>query len=285
MPARRTCLCLTLLAASALGACHDPDVYLRHAKDDGGAGIAILTGEAGAPGNAGVTGAGDTTGAAGEIGGAGSAGNAGTSGAAGSFGSGAAGTASTAGASGSAGAGGAAGASSSTGAAGAGGAGTCVGCKVEVTYTCLSGASDSASFILNATNMGTKLFVLGDLTLRYWYTMDAGKEQELDCDTAQLTCAYIITSMSPAPAAPKFVAVTPPRTGANEYVEIAFTMGAVDVNGKTGPIQLRLHNKDYSPINQADDYSADCGATGQAHDTSKVTAYLKGVLVGGTEPP
>jgi hypothetical protein len=78
--------------------------------------------------------------------------------------------------------------------------------------------------------------------------------------------------------------VTPPRTKANEYIEIGFKQGAVDVGGTTGPVQLRLHNKDFTPMNQGDDYSADCGSIGQAHDSGKVTAYVKGVLVGGLEP-
>ena len=154
-----------------------------------------------------------------------------------------------------------------------------------MTYTCLSGASDSRNFTLEAKNTGSMLVLLKELTLRYWYTVDAGKEQELDCDTARLTCQYIITNQSPATGPqPKYVAVTPPRTKANEYVEIAFVQGAIDVAGTTGPTQLRLHNKDFSAVNQANDYSADCGSTGQAHDSGKITAYIKGVLVGGTEP-
>ena len=156
--------------------------------------------------------------------------------------------------------------------------------EISVSYTCLSGASDSRNFTLEAKNTGSTLVLLKELTLRYWYTMDAGKEQELNCDTARLTCAYVITNSSPPPAQPKYVAVTPPRTKANEYIEIAFVQGAIDVNGTTGPIQLRLHNKDFSQINQANDYSADCGSVGQAHDSGKITAYIKGVLVGGTEP-
>jgi len=270
---------LAVMALAAIGACQqDPDQYFRHAGATTGAGgtIAIMTGTAG-EGAAGVDASGGV-GASGVGGASASTGSAGTTGAAGTIG--AAGARGAAGA----GVGGQVGAAGAVGAAGSTGAATCAGCKVEVTYTCLSGASDSASFILDATNMGTSLFLLKDLTLRYWYTVDAGEAQELDCDQARLTCAYLITSMSPAPAAPKFVAVTPPRAKANEYVEIAFTQGAIDVGGQTGPMQLRLHDKDYSAIDQTDDYSADCGSTGQAHDSGKVTAYLKGVLVGGTEP-
>jgi cellulose 1,4-beta-cellobiosidase len=275
-------LCLSLLVASSLAACGDPDKYYRHAaQGEGGAGgIAIMAGDAGETGEAG--GAGMTTGAAGAVttGAAGTIG--GTAGAPSSSTAGAAGSAGAPGSAGAAGSAGVTGGAGSSGAGGAAGAGTCPGCKITVDYTCLSGASDQALFIVDATNAGSTLVLLKDLTLRYWFTVDAGKEQELDCDQAQLTCAYIVTSASTPPAS--FVPVTPPRTNANEYLEIAIKQGAIDVNGKTGDIQLRLHNKDFTPMNQADDYSADCASTGQAHDNPRITAYIKGVLVGGTEP-
>ncbi|HEX4404011.1 MAG TPA: cellulose binding domain-containing protein, partial [Polyangia bacterium] len=253
-----------MLVASTFVACGDPDKYFRHgAEGEGGAGgIAVMVGTAGAfggtagafgnsagafGGTAGATSS-STAGSIGSTGGAGgTAGNAGAagsvSGTAGSVGGTAGSVGGTAGATG--------------GAAGAGGAGTCPGCKITVDYTCNSGAPDQALFVVDATNAGSSLVLLKDLTLRYWFTVDAGKAQELDCDQAQLTCAYILTSMSTPPV--NFVPVTPPRTNANEYLEIAFKQGAIDVNGKTGTINLRLHNKDFTPMNQADDYSADCG--------------------------
>jgi hypothetical protein len=254
-------------------ACEDPEAYYRN--------LPIMTGDAGAmsgaagraPTGAAGTGAAGTSPIAGAAGTRGPSGAAGTTGAAGT--SGAAGT----GAAGSSAAGtGAAG----TGAAGTGAAATCAGCKVTVLYTCITDASDAAGFILEAQNKGSVAFLLGDLTLRYWFTADAGKEQELNCDVARLDCSKISSSSSQPPV--KFTPVTPPRTKANTYVEIKFPPGALDVGGTTGNVQLRLHNKDYSPMNQSDDYSADCASKNNAHDSGKVTAYLKGVLVGGTEP-
>jgi cellulose 1,4-beta-cellobiosidase len=281
-------------------ACQEPDTYLRHAAD-GGTPRAGAAGKPGGAGTSGSAGAAVSTGAAGKSGAAGATSTAGT-GAAGVMGtagtgaaavSGAAGTAggqagststggagSGAGAAGSAGTlSGAGGTGSSTGTAGTAGA-PCPGCKLAVNYTCFSDASDQAAFLMDVANRSSNVFLLGDLTLRYWYTADAGKEQELNCDDALVGCAKIIT------AKPLFQPVTPPRTGANMYVEIAFPAGsgAVDAMGSTGRIQLRLHNKDYAPMNQSDDYSADC-ATKTAHESTKITAYIKGVLVGGIEPP
>jgi hypothetical protein len=127
--------------------------------------------------------------------------------------------------------------------------------------------------------------MLADLTLKYWYTIDPAKPQELDCDDAAMGCSRLVTSASPSPVQPTFQSVVPPRQEANESATIAFTLGTVAPNTSTGRIQLRLHNRDYSPNDQSDDYSADCGTIGNAHENAKITAYIKGVLVGGTEPP
>jgi hypothetical protein len=290
------------IALASLAACGDPDQYLRHAKSDAGTlpvttgdppGAAGATGTAGAAGGSGgratggAAGAGATTGEAGTAGGAGATATGGaagagtTSGAAGAGANGAAGATAT---------GGAAGAETTSGAAGAnggaGGAATCPGCKIEVVYTCLGTGTDSRNFVVEAKNAGSTIVLFKELTLRYWYTADASKEQELDCDTAEkLGCGYIVKSTDPPPKPqPAFVAVTPARPKANEYVELAIVQGAMDVGGTTGRIQLRLHNKDFSAIDQNNDYSYDCGSVGQAHDSPKVTAYIRGVLVGGTEP-
>ncbi len=182
----------------------------------------------------------------------------------------------------------------STGAAGA----PCTSCQVKVEYTCRAmedcpdaGGADAgtksgqASFVLDVTNEGPTTFPLSSLTLRYWYTLDAPRPQELDCDSAEVGCTNIVTSMS-LKTQPNFVEVMPPRARANEYVEIAFTAGALSLDPMldTGQIQLRLHNKDFSPITQCDDYSYDCPMTGTTIDATKITAYIDGLLVWGAEP-
>jgi hypothetical protein len=275
-------VCTAVASAALLVGCGDPDQYLRRARADGGPTLPITTGN----GTAGTTGAAGGAGSLGSAGMGGTTGAAGTTGTAGAFGSaGTAGTTGAAGTTGTAGNAGTTGTAGTTGAAGTGAA-TCPGCKIDLVYTCLANGTDSRNFAVEAKNSGSSLVLYKELTLRYWYTADAAKEQVLDCDTAEkLTCNYIIKSTNQPPAPqPKFVPVTPPRSKANEYVEIAITQGAMDVGGTTGRIQLRLHNKDFSQIDQSQDYSADCGSIGQAHASSKVTAYIRGVLVAGTEP-
>jgi hypothetical protein len=191
-----------------------------------------------------------------------------------------------------------AGAAGSTGTAGA----PCTRCQLKVEYTCramedcpdagadagdahAASKSGQASFVLDVTNEGPTTFPLSALTLRYWYTLDVLEPQELDCDFAAVGCTNLVTTMSTAQ--PKFIEVLPPRAQANEYVEIAFTAGALALDPMldTGQIQLRLHNKDFSPITQCDDYSYDCPMTGTTIDARKITAYINGVLVWGAEPP
>jgi Cellulose binding domain len=156
--------------------------------------------------------------------------------------------------------------------------------KVKVLYTCRSNDTGQASFVLDVTNEGSISFSLSELSLRYWYTGDPGKEQELDCDLANLGCTNIVTSADTP--GPRFVPVMPAKPGANEYVEIAFKAGAfaLDPLLDTGEIQLRLHNKDFSPIKQTDDYSYDCSAMGTSGPSTTITAYINGLLVWGKEP-
>jgi hypothetical protein len=253
------------LLAGVIVACQGADPFYRNRPDGGG----LVTGGAGL---AGVTGAAGFGGTAGAIGNAGASGVAGVAGAAG--------------ASGTAGMGSATGVAGTTGAGGDGA--PCARCMVKVEYTCRSDDTETgtASFVLDVTNEASTSIALSSLTLRYWYTLDAGKEQELDCDYAKLGCTNLVTSADATPA-PKFVAVMPPKTKANEYAEIAFKAGALALDPflDTGEIQLRLHNKDFSPINQMDDYSHDCSMKGNAAPATMITAYLDGVLVWGTEPP
>jgi Cellulose binding domain len=186
------------------------------------------------------------------------------------------------------GAGDAPGRAGSTGLLGVAGASApCTTCMVKVQYTCRSEDTRQASFVLNVLNNASTPIALADLTLRYWYTMDADKEQELNCDYAKLGCTNLITSASQPPLpAPKFQAVMPPKPGANEYVELAFTPGALSLEAflDTGEMQLSLHNKEPSDINQTDDYSFNCSLQGNAIEWVKITAYVKGVLVWGAEP-
>ncbi|HVX97245.1 MAG TPA: cellulose binding domain-containing protein, partial [Polyangia bacterium] len=179
-------------------------------------------------------------------------------------------------------------AAGTTGAAGTVGTfAPCTTCQVKVQYTCRSDDMSQISFVLDVTNESPTPIALSSLTLRYWYLTEppgAMPTQVLECDFAKIGCTNVVTSADTP--GPKFVAVTPPDPQANRYVEIAFKAGALNLDAflNTGEIQLRVHNKDNSPLQQDMDYSFDCDVKGATIDAAKITAYIGGVLVWGTEP-
>jgi hypothetical protein len=136
---------------------------------------------------------------------------------------------------------------------------------------------------LKLFNMGTSAVTLSQITLRYWYTEEGTDgttlatniAQQASCDFAVLNCANITMS---------FVQVSPARTGANFYFQVGFTSGAgtLAAGANTNEIQPRFNKADFTNYHEADDYSY--LSTTAYTTTTKVTAYLNGSLVYGTEP-
>ena len=134
--------------------------------------------------------------------------------------------------------------------------------------------SESLFFVLGGTEIEG-----ADLTLRYWYTAEAGggtsPSQSTGCDGSEgLSFDSMWVSLVP---------VTPPRPTADTYVEIRFpTDLGILSTGYTFWISFHVTRNDGSPYNQTNDYSHN--DLSQAAPTNKVTAYLKGALIYGTEP-
>jgi hypothetical protein len=289
-----------LLAALAGGslavACQGPDEYFRNGAFSGGAGGATATGGAGAglaPGSGGVSALGGfpATGGVTDTGGvAGTGGVPGTGGSSsGMAGAGAAGARGTGGAAGTAGGGGQAG---SAGAAGTGGmaAITCTTQKICVEANCADPAKANPqqfSLQVDILNNSAGSLPLSDVTFRYWFTLGE------TTDPPTLNVDYWMYGSGNVTS--KFVAVSPPVAGANEYLEIGFKNGTQTLPLYTDStnIQLRLHAQGYSSMfdtMQPADYSFQKCGPGQAAGTSVVTpaptitGYIKGVLVWGAEP-
>ena len=126
---------------------------------------------------------------------------------------------------------------------------------------------------LQVVNTGTADIDLSTLTVRYWFTADAGTASfQGFCDYAQMGCSRVSTS---------FGAVSPARPGADHYLEVHFT-GTLDNGVSTGPIQLRFHKQDFSPFDETNDHSY--GTNTSYAPSTKITAYIDGKLVWGTEP-
>ncbi|HXU62127.1 MAG TPA: cellulose binding domain-containing protein, partial [Polyangia bacterium] len=263
-----------LFAAALCGfvffACQGPDEYFRNGSPGSGTGGATATGGAGtglvsatggtvaASGGSVGTGSGGVLGTGGSS--AGAAGSAGKSGG-GAGGRGAAGSRGTGGATSAGGAGGGAiglggrsGGGGAGGATGAAGAGPCTTtCKLVIDAACQLGTSkQEARVVIDLVNNSSSPLPLNQVTLRYWFqASDMPPTPTFTVDYSMSVQSAMMTS--------KFVPLSPARTGANEYLEIGFTMMAPTLSlfSDTGQIQLRFAN--YGSVNlfvdQTQDYS------------------------------
>jgi Cellulose binding domain len=154
---------------------------------------------------------------------------------------------------------------------------TCTECMLRVQYRAgdTNATDNQMKPQFNVINRGNLSVPLVELTLRYWLT-DPSASQMFFCDYAELGCSGIEGSFG-----------TPPmlRPRADRYLEIGFTQGAgaLAPGSETGEIQARCQKADYSPYQEADDYSFDPSTTAFA-DAPHVTLYRQGVLVWGVEP-
>lgn len=129
---------------------------------------------------------------------------------------------------------------------------------------------------LQVVNEGTAPLEYGQLTLRYWLTVEQfAPLTNLSVYYAQLGTAKVKL---------KYVALDKPRQGAFGYVEYSFdgSAGNLAAGTNSGPIQTGIAKQDYTAFNEADDYSF--ASNRSLTVNSRVTAYINGQLVWGTEP-
>ncbi|MGW3631173.1 glycoside hydrolase family 6 protein [Streptomyces sp. NPDC005122] len=127
---------------------------------------------------------------------------------------------------------------------------------------------------LKLVNGGAATVDLSKVTIRYWFTGESTSAgYQTFCDWAQLGCSTVKESVS---------AVSPSRTGADHYLEVGFTSGSLAAGADSGDLQLRMAKSDWSNFDESDDYSR--GANSSYADAAKVTVYVAGTLVWGTEP-
>lgn len=156
----------------------------------------------------------------------------------------------------------------------------CTNCSVKVQYQNgnIQASSNQIQPLVQIINTGSSSIALSSLKLRYWYSIDSAQAQTYSCDWANIGCSNVIATLNAIPSSNK-------TTTADYYLQVGFSSGAGNLapGAGTGLIQNRFNKNDWTLYNQTNDYSYDATKT-QFTDWNKITLYLNGKLVWGTEP-
>jgi len=129
---------------------------------------------------------------------------------------------------------------------------------------------------LSLVNGGTSAVALSTVTIRYYFTGEAGATSYSTwCDHASIGCGNVTH---------RVVALATPVTGADRYLEIGFApaAGNLAAGANIGEIQARFNKTDWSAFNEVNDYSY--GTNTAFADATRVTVFVSGALVWGTPP-
>jgi DUF1680 family protein len=124
-------------------------------------------------------------------------------------------------------------------------------------------------------NTGSSAVTLSNVKMRYWYTAEGTQAQSFWCDYSPVSSSNVTGN---------FVKMGTAKTGADTYLEIGFTSGAGNLAaGASTQVQCRCAKSDWSNYTQSNDYSFNSSASSYV-DWIKVTGYVSGALVWGSEP-
>ena len=131
-------------------------------------------------------------------------------------------------------------------------------------------------------NTGSTDINLSDIKLRYYYTVDGDFSQLYACDYAQVAGSGNQRAIT-ASVSGRLVNVTG-KANYDYYLEVSFSSSAGTLKpGEKVMVQNRFAKNNWTNYTQNNDYSFNSTATDYA-ETSKVTVYSSGILIGGTEP-
>ncbi|MFJ8583112.1 glycoside hydrolase family 6 protein [Streptomyces sp. NPDC093595] len=160
-----------------------------------------------------------------------------------------------------------------TTAAGGGGPAPGGGVKTRARSTDSSATDNAIRPSLQVVNTGTSVLDLGTVSLRYYFTREGSAPVNAWCDYAAVGCAQVKLRVVPLPA---------PVAGADAYLEVTFTGGALAAGRDSGDIQLRMAKADWSAFDEAADHSR---TTATAYtDAPAIPAYTGTTLAWGAPP-
>lgn len=134
-------------------------------------------------------------------------------------------------------------------------------------------STNQIQMALKFTNTGNSSIALTNVMARYWYTADSPQQQVVACDYATVGCQNVQYQI---------VKSSSPRPGADTYLAIGFTGGAL-APGSSVEVKLRIHKSDWSNYDQSNDYSFVAGANSYI-PAQRMGLYYNGKLIGGSEP-
>ena len=178
---------------------------------------------------------------------------------------------------------------------------SCPTCPLQVDYYTPDaadsgiGSTQTISFHISITNMGSMDQKLSELTVRYWFTAEGDPTIKMECYYAGPIPSPMVNVQGTFKT---LTATTMPAATAtaDTYLEVSFTAaaGSIPAGGNSGDIQLALHDTNYgsSRFNEANDYSYNPADTltkcsmGSAPPcaTSTITLYRGGDFIWGTQP-
>ncbi|MFF2852871.1 glycoside hydrolase family 6 protein [Streptomyces sp. NPDC058001] len=145
--------------------------------------------------------------------------------------------------------------------------------KVQYKNNDSSATDNQIRMGLQLLNTGSSAVDLSKVTVRYWFTPEAGASTfGTWCDYAVVGCSVVKLGVKSGGGA----------AGASHYLEVGFGSGSVAAGASTGEMQLRLAKSDWSNFDESDDYSRGTGTT--YADATKIGVYVDGVLAWGTAP-
>ena len=122
-------------------------------------------------------------------------------------------------------------------------------------------------------NTGTERVALDTVTMRYWYTADEPGGQQANCYYSTFGCSKLNLNVRTLTAA---------KQGADHYLEVGFRSGRLNAGEQAELNQLAVLNQIGGRFDQLDDHSFLDRSV--FTDNPRVTVYIRGELVWGTEP-